>query len=162
MRCMNGESFATYPETNSGLSYAVAMRWTGAVHSLMMTANMIEPPDHFGSPLMIAARIGHFDYVKDLIGLGARVAEGGIHGTAVHAAAIRDHLDVIRYLRVHGASGHVFDDILGSPLQAASISGHLGVVDELLSWRSDFDVNQGRALRDCTPGGCIQWPSEYC
>jgi ankyrin repeat protein len=34
------------------------------------------------------------------------------------------------------------DGALGSPLQAASIHGHLAVVDELLTWQPEIDVNQ--------------------
>jgi ankyrin repeat protein len=54
---------------------------------------------------MITARISRLDYVSDLRDSGARVdAEGGIYGTALHAAVVGGHSEVVKYLHENGAS----------------------------------------------------------
>ena len=103
---------------------------------------------HFVTPLIIAARNGHLNSVKILLGyradieargtlkIGDEVAEGC---TPLWAAAVTGHLDVVRLLIERNADVDGRTPTGSTPLRAAAHEGHLDIVRCLVE--SGADVN---------------------
>ena len=117
------------------------------------------------TPLIIAARNGHLNSVKILLGYGADIEAGGtlkkddqvVEGcTPLWAAAASGHLDVLKLLIERNADieargtlkveDHVIEGC--TPLWAAAATGHLDVVRCLVE--SGADVN-ARTIIENTP-----------
>ena len=84
---------------------------------------------------MIACYKGHFKIAKYLIEIGADVNRKSVKGnTALHDCAESGSLDIMQLLLVCGARIDV--DAYGmTPLLAASVTGHLHIVEHLISQR---------------------------
>jgi len=90
---------------------------------------------HGHTCLMIACYKGHFKIAKYLIDIGADVNRKSVKGnTALHDCAESGSLDIMRLLITSGARIDV--DAYGmTPLLAASVTGHLHIVEHLISQR---------------------------
>jgi len=90
---------------------------------------------HGHTCLMIACYKGHFKIAKYLIEIGADVNRKSVKGnTALHDCAESGSLDIMKLLLVSGARIDV--DAYGmTPLLAASVTGHLHIVEHLISQR---------------------------
>merc|ERR1719195_1245961 len=84
---------------------------------------------------MIACYKGHFKIAKYLIEIGADVNRKSVKGnTALHDCAESGSLDIMKLLLISGARIDV--DAYGmTPLLAASVTGHLHIVEHLISQR---------------------------
>merc|ERR1712012_587054 len=84
---------------------------------------------------MIACYKGHFKIAKYLIEIGADVNRKSVKGnTALHDCAESGSLDIMKLLLVSGARIDV--DAYGmTPLLAASVTGHLHIVEHLIGQR---------------------------
>merc|ERR1719203_1826012 len=90
---------------------------------------------HGHTCLMIACYKGHFKIAKYLIDIGADVNRKSVKGnTALHDCAESGSLDIMKLLLISGARIDV--DAYGmTPLLAASVTGHLHIVEHLISQR---------------------------
>ena len=66
--------------------------------------------------------------------------------TALHLAAERGHIDMVRLLLTHGAEVDIFNDIQATPLMCAVENGQLEVVRELLSNGADARLQDNRGF----------------
>ena len=112
---------------------------------------------HFVTPLIIAARNGHLNSVKILLGYGADIEARGtlkignevIEGcTPLWAAASFGRLDVVKLLIEQNADVDGRTSTGSTPLRTAAINGHLDVVRCLVE--SGADVN-ARTITENTP-----------
>ena len=116
-----------------------------------------EDGGHFVTPLIIAARNGHLNSVKILLGYGADIEAQGtlkignevIEGcTPLWAAASFGRLDVVRLLIEQNADVDGRTSTGSTPLRTAAFNGHLDVVRCLVE--SGADVN-ARTITENTP-----------
>lgn len=103
---------ALYYASKSGIEYLV---------DLLLRAG--SKPDHgqgmFGTPLQVAACMGHLQVAKRLLSAGACPnIEGALLDTPLKAAATRGHIDLIRLLIKHGAKPNVAIGSGTAPLEA--------------------------------------------
>lgn len=70
-------------------------------------------------------------------------AEGGRHGTPLHAASYEGHVDVACLLLDHGADVNTKDAGEGTPLCLAYTRGHVEVMRLLLDYGADADTSHG-------------------
>ena len=112
---------------------------------------------HFVTPLIIAARNGHLNSVKILLGYGADIEARGtlkignevIEGcTPLWAAASFGRLDVVKLLIEQNADVDGRTSTGSTPLRTAAFNGHLDVVRCLVE--SGADVN-ARTITENTP-----------
>jgi ankyrin repeat protein len=96
------------------------------------------------APMYYAALCGFHDVVEKLIrGHPEHVSSrGGGCGTALHAAARRNHVKVGQLLLEHGAQGHALGQWERSPLHVASRWGHLEIGQLLLEHGADVNAKQ--------------------
>merc|ERR1719204_2773928 len=90
---------------------------------------------HGHTCLMIACYKGHYKIAKFLISIQADVNRKSVKGnTALHDCAESGSLDIMKLLLISGARIDV--DAYGmTPLLAASVTGHLHIVEHLISQR---------------------------
>ncbi|KAJ9306207.1 hypothetical protein DTO217A2_4323 [Paecilomyces variotii] len=102
--------------------------------SVIETLDVNQRNKHNTSGLYLAARWGHADMVRKLIGLGAAVnALGSQYGNALQAASFAGHAEVVKVLLDSGASFSPGDKgEYSSPLQAALANGHNHVAQILI------------------------------
>ncbi|KAJ9363475.1 hypothetical protein DTO280E4_2457 [Paecilomyces variotii] len=102
--------------------------------SVIETLDVNQRNKHNTSGLYLAARWGHADVVRKLIGLGAAVnALGSQYGNALQAASFAGHAEVVKVLLDSGASFSPGDKgEYSSPLQAALANGHNHVAQILI------------------------------
>ncbi|CAH3036137.1 unnamed protein product [Porites lobata] len=112
---------------------------------------------HFVTPLIIAARNGHLNSVKILLGYGADIEARGTLKTGIEviegctplwAAASFGRLDVVKLLIEQNADVDGRTSTGSTPLTTAAINGHLDVVRCLVE--SGADVN-ARTITENTP-----------
>ena len=112
---------------------------------------------HFVTPLIIAARNGHLNSVKILLGYGADIEARGTLKTGIEviegctplwAAASFGRLDVVKLLIEQNADVDGRTSTGSTPLRTAAINGHLDVVRCLVE--SGADVN-ARTITENTP-----------
>ena len=112
---------------------------------------------HFVTPLIIAARNGHLNSVKILLGYGADIEARGTLKTGIEviegctplwAAASVGRLDVVKLLIEQNADVDGRTSTGSTPLRTAAINGHLDVVRCLVE--SGADVN-ARTITENTP-----------
>ena len=110
------------------------------------------------TPLIIAARNGHLNSVKILLGYEADIEARGtlkirdevVEGcTPLWAAAATGHLDVVKLLIERNADVDGRTSRSGTPLRAAAHEGHLDVVRCLVE--SGADVNARNYNEESTP-----------
>lgn len=88
---------------------------------------------HGHTCLMIACYKGHYRIAEYLLKLNADVNRRSVKGnTALHDCAESGSLDILRLLLVKGATMDV-DHYGMTPLLAASVTGHLAIVEHLIS-----------------------------
>lgn len=78
--------------------------------------------------MVAAARYGRATTVKLLLDHGADINYPGVEGTALHAAAKRNHIKIVEMLLRLGASMEIQQSIYGSPLYCAAQAGHENVI----------------------------------
>ncbi|KAJ9245760.1 hypothetical protein DTO169E5_479 [Paecilomyces variotii] len=102
--------------------------------SVIETVDVNQSNKHNTSGLYLAARWGHADVVRKLIGLGAAVnALGSQYGYALQAASFAGHEEIVKVLLDSGASLYPGDKgEYSSPLQAALANGHNNVAQILI------------------------------
>ncbi|KAJ9401934.1 hypothetical protein DTO282F9_1224 [Paecilomyces variotii] len=110
--------------------------------SIIQTLDVNQRNKHNTSSLYLAARCGHADVVRKLIGLGAAVnALGSQFGNALQAASFGGHEDIVKVLLDSGASFSPGDKgEYSSPLQAALANGHNYVAQILID--AGFQLTQ--------------------
>ncbi|XP_023294619.2 protein fem-1 homolog CG6966 [Lucilia cuprina] len=88
---------------------------------------------HGHTCLMIACYKGHFKIAQYLLSLNANVNRCSVKGnTALHDCAESGSLEILQLLLKHGATMEV--DYYGmTPLLAASVTGHLPIVEHLIT-----------------------------
>ncbi|RYP67000.1 hypothetical protein DL771_007496 [Monosporascus sp. 5C6A] len=70
-------------------------------------------------------------------------AQGGFYGTALHAASVKGHKEVVEILLDKGAGINTQDGSYGTALQAASVRGRKEVVEMLLDKGADINAQGG-------------------
>lgn len=91
---------------------------------------------HGHTCLMIACYKGHYRIAQYLLSLRANVNRRSVKGnTALHDCAESGSLEILRLLLVNGATMDV-DHYGMTPLLAASVTGHLPIVEHLISLKS--------------------------
>lgn len=91
---------------------------------------------HGHTCLMIACYKGHYKIASYLLALGANVNRRSFKGnTALHDCAESGSLEILQLLLAHGAVMDV-DSYGMTPLLAAAVTGHLPIVDHLISLES--------------------------
>ncbi|MGB7243091.1 MAG: ankyrin repeat domain-containing protein [Sulfitobacter sp.] len=93
------------------------------------------------SEIMIAARSGDLEQVRELLASGAEPDPSGI-ATPLIFAAQGGHLEIVELLLEHGADPNANSN-LGSPLQVAAQRGHLDVSRILLQFAADPNAAGG-------------------
>ena len=86
------------------------------------------------TPLIMASIEGNIEIVRALIEAGAdvNVMEKDSKFTAVYLASCYGHTEVVKMLIKAGANIHITSTMGNTPLQIASLKGHVDVIRELL------------------------------
>ncbi|KAI8244722.1 Ankyrin-3 [Colletotrichum sp. SAR 10_96] len=116
-------------------------------------------PDIFSnegdSPLFKAARNGHsatVQYLLNQVKWDLDIGEKEYDMTPLHAAALSDDRETLRYLRDNGAKLDLLDTDGWTPLMTAINSRNKNSMEELLQKRNDEDLQLGRKdLQERTP-----------
>ncbi|GAB0097965.1 Protein fem-1 homolog CG6966 [Sergentomyia squamirostris] len=88
---------------------------------------------HGHTCLMIACYKGHFKIAQYLLSLKANVNRRSVKGnTALHDCAESGSLEILQLLLTHGATMDV-DSYGMTPLLAASVTGHISIVEHFIS-----------------------------
>ncbi|MFJ6537014.1 ankyrin repeat domain-containing protein [Paenarthrobacter sp. NPDC091711] len=96
-------------------------------------------------PLVRASRTGDLGEVCSLLAQGVSPAEAGSDGwSALHAAASRNHTEIIRVLLAAGCPVDVMDDSGFSPLLNAAGPGNTETIRHLLAPGADPNVREPR------------------
>ena len=107
----------------------------------LITFSLVPSVQTGGSPLHIAASLGHLDQVKQVLQDGARVDEVKEDGnTALHSASIMGHETVVRLLVEEGAQVEATGNSGATPLMMAAALGHDHVVRALLEAGAKADT----------------------
>ena len=133
---------------SSGLSQTEAWHHytagqAGVVDSarFLITFSMVPSVQTGGSPLHIAASLGHLNRVKQLLEDGARVDEVKDDGnTALHCASTMGHVDIVQLLVEEGAFLEATGDSGATALMMAASMGHVEVVSVLLKAGANPDA----------------------
>src|SRR5690242_5601993 len=108
----------------------------------------------WGTPLHLAAEMGHVEIAKLLLDNGADVNAVGIRGfTPLHSAAWSGRTDVAKVLIAHGANVNAGDENGETPLVWASGAGHTNTIILLLD--SGADVNARDKFGNCPLSSAI-------
>lgn len=107
-----------------------------------------------GTPLHVAARIGHVDFAENLLAAGADVDSKAAEGrTPLHLAAATGQIPMVDFLLNAGASVNAVADCLGdgliarlfpdsgmAPLHVSAREGHVEVVRKLIAAGADVTL----------------------
>jgi ankyrin repeat protein len=100
-----------------------------------------------GTPLSQLAYLGLYWPCKEMIENGADVnMQGGLYGSALQAASIMGHENIVQLLLHHGANVNLQGGFYGSALQAATWVGNESIIKLLLDHRANVNM-QGGILR---------------
>ena len=95
-----------------------------------------------GTSLILAAKRGDYDTVKELLDNGANVNQTNKNGwTALHAAAYEGHTEVVALLLEWGANVNQADDSGATVLSMAACKGHIEIVRLLLDPKYGVHMN---------------------
>jgi ankyrin repeat protein len=95
---------------------------------------------NFGTPLLVAAEIGHKEIAELLITKGADVnAKDGYGSTPLHAAAYEDHKEIAELLIASGADVNAKKDGT-TPLHQAVFSGYKEMAEMLIAKGADVNA----------------------
>ncbi|KAJ7453106.1 ankyrin repeat-containing domain protein, partial [Mycena latifolia] len=90
----------------------------------------IDLPCRLGTALQLAAFFGHKESVYLLVSRGANDnVNAGWHGTALVAASVQNHYDIVDILLEHGANIDAESDRY---IHASSMAGHQAIYDLLI------------------------------
>ncbi|KAH7115871.1 ankyrin repeat-containing domain protein [Dendryphion nanum] len=143
-------------DTNiSGGDYGSALQaacFTGdvdVVRELIDHGAIIDHPGgngKYGYPLQAAAIQGHMEILTLLLSHGADVnAQGGLHGTALFAAAAkRANDECVQLLLDHGADATATGGLYGSVIQAAAYGNNFHVLEVLISHGASINTRGGK------------------
>ena len=100
--------------------------------------------DRGETPLHHAAKNGHLEAVKKLVGLGAAIdvrntGTGVVGSQPIHLAAKWGHAAVVQYLCDVGADIDAVTDESFTPLHFAAVNGRVEVVEVLLALGASVD-----------------------
>jgi hypothetical protein len=134
------------------MPYLAAWTWICDVdkksHSLRLPTSINDltehPPRRSGTLLYYAALYGFKGLTEYLISTHGQdvVSNRGYHGTPLHAASFKGHIDTIRVLLNHDADVNA-DGLRGPPLSSACDGGHVEVVRLLLEYGASVDGRNG-------------------
>jgi hypothetical protein len=101
-------------------------------------------PFRYTKLLQIAARLGIYPLIEELLTIGADVnAESGEYGNALQAAALEGYEAVVQLLVDRGADVNAQGGEYGHALQAAALEGHEVVVRLLVDRGADVNAQGG-------------------
>jgi hypothetical protein len=104
-----------------------------------------DPGPPLGSRLYYACFVGLIAPARDLVGYGADVnAQGGEYGSALQAASLGGHEEIVKFLMDNGADVNVQGGKYGNALQAASKEGHQEIVNFLVDNGADVNAQGGK------------------
>jgi ankyrin repeat protein len=130
------------PSDATFLAAARAQRWPEALR--LLKAGQASPnarDEALGNALVLSARAGQEELVRELIKRGAdidRVGEDGF--TALGGAAFAGHRSVVRLLVLAGADVERLGASGQTALHLAGLAGQLDVVDELLRLKVPLEL----------------------
>lgn len=119
----------------------------GAAKALLARGMDIDTSDPSGNTLlMLAAREGHFEFVKFLLDGKAKVrARNGYGESAIMLAALQGHLEAVKILQAYGAE---INHSGWAPLHYAAWGGHNEICSFLLEKGAKIDI---RSANGTTP-----------
>lgn len=128
---------ATHPNLNAQL--LVAAREGNVAFAKQALANGAAPDsrNRFGdTPLIIAAKRGNTELARTMIDAGANVNQQSVteRATALMAASLGGHVDIVRMLLERKADANVADRVGKTAMVYASGSGHTRIVEMLLDY----------------------------
>jgi len=105
------------------------------------------PKAALGSLCLVCARYNLVQGMKSLVAAGAPTTSTAkpFGWTAVHLAAWKGHLEIIRIVRARGWDMCAIDDQENSAMHIAALEGHMDIVEELLG---EVSVNQSNLDRN--------------
>jgi uncharacterized protein len=116
-------------------------RWAEVLESVKSGRAHVNARDTAGShALVLAARAGQDELVREMIQRGAELDRAGDDGfTALGAAAFAGRRSTVRLLVRAGADPARWGATGQSALHLAAFAGHIGVIDELLRLKVDVE-----------------------
>lgn len=111
-------------------------------HALRRWATSDSKPTATRTTLYYAALCGFQDVVEWLVNTRLQDvnAEGGTHGTPIHAASVRGHLEVALFLLKHGANVNHAGNTGQTSLHLAAAEGHSEMATLLLNRGADMNA----------------------
>jgi ankyrin repeat protein len=132
---------ALVPLPVSAVDDAMAAIAPTTIPTTTQLATPLRLPEKDCTALMAAARMGHVEVVKLLLGAGATVDQrGGVGESALMIAAACGHESTVRVLVAGGATPNQAARDGGTPLMHASRAGHTNVVRALVQLGANLDV----------------------
>ncbi|KAG1665692.1 Ankyrin [Nymphon striatum] len=129
---------------NSALMHAIKAGHTEVVKTLFKYSNQVAPsvPNNAGlTPLMVAIDKEQNKSIEILLGKITNINfQDNFGAAALHYAAARNNLDVVKYLVVNGANINLQDEDGSTPLIAAVKAGHAETVSYLLASGADITI----------------------
>lgn len=119
-----------WPSLEKALSYDDHAE---VMHRLKMGANKLTKDGNGNSPLIIFAKHGYMQAVKELLDIGANPNDANKAGqTVLEFAASRGHEDIVRLLIGQGARVDIQDAYGNTILMAAVLSDNPRIIDMIL------------------------------
>jgi hypothetical protein len=145
--------------TRNTTAFMAWMRFFDIENPWISAPNIRRTFDRVPTALYVASHEGLGHAVSAVLSAGADVnAEGGVHsyGTALEAAAVGGHKEVVQVLVEAGAYIDAQGGAYGTALQMAAAGGYKEVVQVLVEAGADIDAQGGgysTALQEAAAGG---------